>query len=123
MTRMEPTRSEARDGGLRLGAFAKNSDPANHRLVRNRYPLVSQAILAGASPQLRNAATNGGNLMQRTRCYYFYDVAMPCIKRQPGSGWGALERFNRMHAIFSASQQCIATHPSDICGALVALCA
>jgi xanthine dehydrogenase YagS FAD-binding subunit len=121
INRLELTRIEERDGGLRLGALAKNSDTANHRLVRERYPLVSQAILAGASPQLRNAATNGGNLMQRTRCYYFYDVAMPCNKREPGSGCGALEGFNRIHAIFGASEQCIATHPSDMCVALAAL--
>src|SRR3954453_13334513 len=94
--------------------------PANPRLVRERYPLLAQAILAGASPQLRNAATNGGNLLQRTRCYYFYDVAMPCNKREPGSGCGALEGFNRIHAIFGASEQCIATHPSHMCVALAA---
>jgi xanthine dehydrogenase YagS FAD-binding subunit len=121
INRLELTRIEEREGGLRLGALARNSDTANHRLVRDRYPLVSQAILAGASAQLRNAATNGGNLMQRTRCYYFYDVAMPCNKREPGSGCGALEGFNRMHAIFGASPQCIATHPSDLCVALAAL--
>lgn len=121
INRLELTRIEERDGGLRLGALARNSDTANHRLVRERYPLVSQAILAGASPQLRNAATNGGNLMQRTRCYYFYDIAMPCNKRQPGSGCGALEGFNRIHAIFGASEQCIAVHPSDFCIALAAL--
>ena len=121
INRLELTQIVERDGGLRLGALAKNSDTANHRLVRERYPLISQAILAGASPQLRNAATNGGNLMQRTRCYYFYDVAMPCNKRQPGSGCGALEGFSRIHAIFGASQQCIATHPSDMCVALAAL--
>jgi xanthine dehydrogenase YagS FAD-binding subunit len=121
INRLELTRIEERDGGVRLGALAKNSDTANHPRVRERYPLVTQAILAGASPQLRNAATNGGNLMQRTRCYYFYDVAMPCNKRQPGSGCGALEGFNRIHAIFGASPQCIATHPSDMCVALAAL--
>jgi len=121
INRLELTRIVEREGGLRLGALAKNSDTANHRLVRERYPLVSQAILAGASPQLRNAATNGGNLMQRTRCYYFYDVTMPCNKRQPGSGCGALEGFSRIHAIFGASRQCIATHPSDMCVALAAL--
>jgi xanthine dehydrogenase YagS FAD-binding subunit len=121
INRLEFTRIAERDGGLRLGALAKNSDTANHRLVRERYPLVSEAILAGASPQLRNAATNGGNLMQRTRCYYFYDVAMPCNKRQPGSGCGALEGFSRIHAIFGTSRQCIATHPSDMCVALAAL--
>ena len=121
INRLELTRIVERDGGLRLGALAKNSDTANHRLVRERYPLVSQAILAGASAQLRNAATNGGNLMQRTRCYYFYDTAMPCNKREPGSGCGALEGFSRIHAIFGTSQQCIATHPSDMCVALAAL--
>src|ERR1700754_3131078 len=121
LNRLELTRIEERDGNLRLGALARNSDTANHRLVRERYPLVTQAILAGASAQLRNVATNGGNLMQRTRCYYFYDIAMPCNKRQPGSGCGALEGFNRMHAIFGASTQCIATHPSDMCVALIAL--
>jgi xanthine dehydrogenase YagS FAD-binding subunit len=121
INRLELTQILERDGGLRLGALAKNSDTANHRLVRERYPLISQAILAGASPQLRNAATNGGNLMQRTRCYYFYDVAMPCNKRQPGSGCGALEGFSRIHAIFGVSPQCIATHPSDMCVALAAL--
>jgi xanthine dehydrogenase YagS FAD-binding subunit len=121
INRLELTRIEEREGGLRLGALGRNSDTANHRIVRQRYPLVSQAILAGASPQLRNAATNGGNLMQRTRCYYFYDPAMPCNKRQLGSGCGALEGFNRIHAIFGASEQCIAVHPSDFCVALAAL--
>lgn len=121
INRLELSRIAEHEGGLRLGALAKNSDTANHRLVRERYPLVSQAILAGASAQLRNAATNGGNLMQRTRCYYFYDVAMPCNKRQPGSGCGALEGFSRIHAIFGTSNQCIATHPSDMCIALAAL--
>ena len=121
INRLELTRIVERDGGLRLGALAKNSDTANHRLVRERYPLVTQAILAGASAQLRNAATNGGNLMQRTRCYYFYDTAMPCNKREPGSGCGALEGFSRIHAIFGTSPQCIATHPSDMCVALAAL--
>ena len=121
INRLELTRIEEHVGGLRLGALARNSDTANHPWVRERYPLVTQAILAGASAQLRNAATNGGNLMQRTRCYYFYDVAMPCNKREPGSGCGALEGFNRIHAIFGASTQCIATHPSDMCVALSAL--
>ena len=121
INRLALTRIEERNGGLRLGALARNSDTANHRLVRERFPLLAQAILAGASAQLRNAATNGGNLMQRTRCYYFYDTAMPCNKRQPGSGCGALEGFNRMHAILGASLQCIAVHPSDMCVALRAL--
>jgi xanthine dehydrogenase YagS FAD-binding subunit len=121
INRLALTQIEEHNGGLRLGALARNSDTANHRFVRERFPLVSQAILSGASAQLRNAATNGGNLMQRTRCYYFYDVAMPCNKRQPGSGCGALEGFNRMHAILGASTECIATHPSDMCVALIAL--
>jgi xanthine dehydrogenase YagS FAD-binding subunit len=112
------------DGGLRLGALARNSDTANHPLVRKQYPILSKAILSGASPQLRNLATNGGNLMQRTRCPYFMDAASPqCNKRNPGSGCGALEGFNRVHAIFGASEQCIATHPSDMCVALTALSA
>ena len=121
INRLALTRIEERAGGLRLGALARNSDTANHQLVRQNYPLVSQAILSGASAQLRNAATNGGNLMQRTRCYYFYDPVLPCNKREPGSGCGALEGFNRMHAILGASTQCIATHPSDMCVALTAL--
>lgn len=121
ITRLEFTRIEERSGGVRLGALARNSDTANHPLVRQRYPLVSQAILAGASPQLRNAATNGGNLLQRTRCYYFYNTAMPCNKREPGTGCGAIEGFNRIHAILGTSPQCIATHPSDMCVALTAL--
>lgn len=121
ISRLELTRIEERDGGLRLGALARNSDTANNRLVRDRYPLLTQAILAGASPQLRNKATNGGNLLQRTRCYYFVDTATPCNKREPGSGCSALEGFNRIHAIFGTSEQCIATHPSDMCVALAAL--
>ncbi len=121
ISRLELTRIEERSGGLRLGALARNSDTANHRLVRDRYPLLTQAILSGASPQLRNKATNGGNLLQRTRCYYFVDTAAPCNKRQPGSGCSALEGFNRIHAIFGTSEQCIATHPSDMCVALAAL--
>ncbi|MGH9511123.1 MAG: FAD binding domain-containing protein [Terriglobales bacterium] len=110
------------NGGLRLGALARNSDTADHPLVRKNYPLLSQAILAGASPQLRNMATNGGNLLQRTRCYYFMDAGFPqCNKRLPGSGCGAIEGYNRIHAILGASDQCIATHPSDMCVALTAL--
>ena len=109
-------------GGLRIGAMVRNSDAANHPLVRSRYPLLSQAFLAGASPQLRNMASIGGNLMQRTRCYYFYDVAFPaCNKRQPGTGCAAREGFNRIHAIFGASERCVATHPSDMAVALAAL--
>jgi xanthine dehydrogenase YagS FAD-binding subunit len=109
-------------GGLRLGALARNSDTANHPLVRQHSPLLSQAILSGASPQLRNLATNGGNLLQRTRCTYFMDTGFPqCNKRTPGSGCGALEGFNRSHAILGASEKCIAVHPSDMCVALAAL--
>lgn len=110
------------NGGLRLGALAKNSDTANHPLVRKQYPLLSRAILSGASPQLRNLATNGGNLLQRTRCFYFMDTGFPeCNKRNPGSGCGAINGVNRIHAILGASSQCIATHPSDMCVALAAL--
>ncbi|SFP45346.1 FAD binding domain-containing protein [Sphingomonas rubra] len=109
------------DGGLRLGALATNADTAYDERVQSRYPLLASAILAGASPQLRNAATNGGNLNQRTRCYYFYDVDTPCNKRVPGQGCGAIGGVNRIHAILGASDQCIATHPSDMCVALAAL--
>ncbi|WP_375383319.1 FAD binding domain-containing protein [uncultured Sphingomonas sp.] len=109
------------DGGLRLGALATNADTAWDERVQARYPLLSSAILAGASPQLRNAATNGGNLNQRTRCYYFYDTDTPCNKRVPGQGCGAIGGVNRIHAILGASDQCIATHPSDMCVALAAL--
>lgn len=112
---------ETADGGLRLGALATNADTACDPRVAKRYPLLASAILAGASPQLRNAATNGGNLNQRTRCYYFYDTATPCNKRKPGSGCGAIGGVNRIHAILGASHQCIATHPSDMCVALAAL--
>ena len=109
-------------GGLRLGALARNSDTANHPLVRTHYPLLSQAILSGASPQLRNLATNGGNLLQRTRCQYFMDTAFSkCNKRVPGSGCGAREGVHRRHAILGASEQCIAAHPSDMAVALAAL--
>ena len=108
-------------GGLRLGALARNADTAAHPLVQERYPLLAKAILAGASPQIRNMATNGGNLMQRTRCPYFYDTDTPCNKRQPGSGCGALRGYQRLHAILGSSEECIATHPSDLCVALAAL--
>jgi xanthine dehydrogenase YagS FAD-binding subunit len=108
-------------GGLRIGALVTNSDVAWNEQVERRYPLLSKAILAGASPQLRNMATTGGNLLQRTRCYYFYDVGTPCNKREPGSGCGAKDGFNRIHAILGTSEQCIATHPSDMCVALAAL--
>lgn len=108
-------------GGLRLGALVSNADTARHPLVVERYPLLASTILAGASPQLRNVATNGGNLNQRTRCYYFYDVGTSCNKRAPGSGCGAIGGVNRIHAILGASPSCIATHPSDMCVALAAL--
>ncbi len=108
------------EGGLRLGALARNAETSRHPLVRERYPLVSQALLSGASAQLRNMATNGGNLLQRTRCPYFYDTSMPCNKRQPGSGCGAREGWNRMHAIFGASDACVAVNPSDLAIALAA---
>jgi xanthine dehydrogenase YagS FAD-binding subunit len=108
--------------GFRIGALARNSDVAEHPLIQQNYPLLSQAFLAGASPQLRNMATVGGNLMQRTRCYYFYDPAFPqCNKRNPGSGCGALKGYNRIHAILGQSEQCIATNPSDMNVALMAL--
>jgi len=112
---------EEAGGGLRLGALARNADTAYHPLVRDRYPLLSSAILAGASPQLRNMATNGGNLLQRTRCVYFYDVGVPCNKREPGTGCPAKHGINRTLAILGTSEQCIATHPSDMCVALRAL--
>lgn len=108
--------------GVRIGGLARNSDVAGHPLIQQRYPVLSQALLAGASPQLRNRATTGGNLLQRTRCAYFYDPDFPaCNKRKPGSGCGALTGYNRMHAILGQSEQCIATHPSDMCVALAAL--
>ncbi len=108
--------------GVRVGALARNADVAEHKLIKQRYPVLSQALLSGASPQLRNMATVGGNLLQRTRCYYFYDPAFPaCNKRKPGSGCGAIEGFNRIHAILGQSDDCIATHPSDMCVALAAL--
>jgi xanthine dehydrogenase YagS FAD-binding subunit len=112
---------ELPDGGLRVGATVRNSHLAANKLVRERYPVLSQAILMGASAQLRNMATTGGNLMQRTRCYYFYDSAAKCNKRTPGSGCDAIEGFNRIHAILGTSAQCIATHPSDMCVAMAAL--
>src|SRR5882757_9531312 len=114
---VEPTA----DGGLRIGALVPNSDLAYHPLVEQRYPLFSSAILAGASQQLRNMASTGGNLLQRTRCAYFYDTVTPCNKRQPGSGCSAIGGVNRIHAILGASEACIATHPSDMCVALAAL--
>jgi xanthine dehydrogenase YagS FAD-binding subunit len=112
---------ELPDGGLRIGAQAANSDTAADARVRTRYPVLSQALLAGASGQLRNKASVGGNLLQRTRCPYFYDTAAPCNKRNPGSGCSALGGFNRAHAILGASDACIATHPSDMAVAMAAL--
>lgn len=107
--------------GITIGALALNSDVAENEIVKTRFPLLAQALNAGASAQLRNMATVGGNIMQRTRCTYFYDTVMPCNKRQPGSGCGAAQGYNRMHAIFGASDTCIAVHPSDMCVALAAL--
>ncbi|SEQ34980.1 MULTISPECIES: FAD binding domain-containing protein [Pseudomonas] len=108
-------------GGLHIGALVKNSTVAYHPDVERVYPLLSQAILAGASAQLRNMASTGGNLLQRTRCYYFYDIGTPCNKREPGSGCGALKGQNRIHAVLGHSDQCIAVHPSDMAVALAAL--
>src|ERR1700680_3004007 len=115
------TIEETRDGGLRIGALVPNSDLAWHPLIEQRYPLLSSAILAGASAQLRNMASTGGNLLQRTRCYYFYDTATPCNKREPGSGCSAIKGVNRIHPILGTSEACIATHPSDMCVALAAI--
>ncbi len=113
--------TEREGGGLRLGALATNAATAYDPRVASRYPLLASAILAGASAQLRNVATNGGNLNQRTRCYYFYDTAAACNKRVPGSGCDAIGGVNRVNAILGANDQCIATHPSDMCVALAAL--
>ena len=124
INRLHLTRVEElpNNGGVRIGALVRNSDLAEHDLIKLRYPVLREALLSGASPQLRNLATTGGNLLQRTRCYYFYDPAFPmCNKREPGSGCGALEGYNRIHAILGQSQQCIATHPSDMCVAMAAL--
>lgn len=109
------------DGALRIGALVRNSDLAYDERIRARYPVLAEALLSGASPQLRNMATVGGNLMQRTRCPYFYDVAFACNKRDPGSGCSALDGFNRSNAILGGSEHCIATHPSDMCVALAVL--
>ncbi len=121
LTRLDLSVIKETENGISLGATAKNSDTANHPLVRKNFPLLSQAILSAASAQIRNMATNGGNLLQRTRCYYFYDTAMPCNKRAPGSGCGAIGGLNENHAIFGASDKCVATHPSDMAVALAAL--
>ena len=108
-------------GGLRIGALVRNTDLAYHPQIEARYPVLGSAIMAGASQQLRNMASTGGNLLQRTRCAYFYDTTMPCNKREPGSGCAAREGHNRIHAILGASESCIATHPSDMCVALMIL--
>ncbi len=122
ITRLPLAEIVERDGHIRIGAMARNSDTANSPLIRERYPVLTQALLSGASAQLRNMATVGGNLMQRTRCYYFYDPSFTeCNKRTPGSGCSAKSGVNRIHAILGASEQCIAVHPSDMCVALAAL--
>src|ERR1039458_1381782 len=109
------------DGGLRIGALVRNSDLANHETVKKGYAVLSEALLSGASPQLRNMATTGGNLLQKTRCYYYRDVNYACNKRQPGSGCAALDGFNRIHAVLGGSEHCVATHPSDMAVAMMAL--
>ena len=112
---------ETANGAIRIGAAVKNTAVANHPLIRERFPVLAQAILFGASGQIRNMATVGGNLLQRTRCYYFYDTAAKCNKREPNTGCDAIGGFNRIHAILGTSESCIATHPSDMCVALAAL--
>jgi xanthine dehydrogenase YagS FAD-binding subunit len=114
-------RIEAEEGGLKIGAMVRNSDLAHDQQVQRMYPVLSQALLSGASPQLRNMATTGGNLLQRTRCYYFRDVNYPCNKRTPGSGCSAMDGYNRIHAVLGTSTHCIATHPSDMDVAMMAL--
>jgi xanthine dehydrogenase YagS FAD-binding subunit len=121
LTRLKLTEIKPARGGVSIGALATNTDTANHPLIRHNYPLLTQAIVAGASAQLRNMATNGGNLLQRTRCQYFYDTAMQCNKREPGTGCGALEGLNRIHAILGWSEKCVATYPGDMANALYAL--
>jgi xanthine dehydrogenase YagS FAD-binding subunit len=121
LSRLKLSEIKAAGGGVSIGALATNTDTANHPLIRRSYPLLTQAIVAGASAQLRNMATNGGNLLQRTRCQYFYDTAMPCNKREPGSGCGALEGLNRIHSILGWSEKCVATYPGDMANALYAL--
>jgi xanthine dehydrogenase YagS FAD-binding subunit len=109
------------DGGLKIGAMVRNSDLAHDPNVQKNYPVLSQALLSGASPQLRNMATTGGNILQRTRCYYFRDTAYACNKREPGSGCSAIDGYNRIHAVLGGSEHCIATHPSDMAVAMTAL--
>ncbi len=115
------TIEETEGGGLRIGALVTNSTVAYDERVQARWPMLSSALLAGATGQLRNAATTGGNLLQRTRCYYFYDTGTPCNKREPGTGCPAIGGVNRIHAILGASDDCVATHPSDMCVAMAAL--
>jgi xanthine dehydrogenase YagS FAD-binding subunit len=110
-----------KDGGIRIGALVRNTELAYHSTIRKHYPVLSQALLSGASPQLRNMATTGGNLLQRTRCPYFFDISFACNKRRPGSGCSAINGYNRSHAILGGSDQCIAAHPSDMCVAMAAL--
>ena len=119
--RLDLRKIEADAKGVKLGALATNSEVANHPEVKQRWPAISQALLAGASPQLRNAATVGGNLLQRTRCAYYRDLATRCNKRAPGQGCDAMEGWTRMHAVLGTSDRCIAAHPSDFCVALAAL--
>ena len=121
ITRLPLSEVRAYENGVRIGALVRNSHLAAHPVIRSSYPLLSQAILHGASAQLRNMATVGGNLMQRTRCLYFYDTTAACNKRQPGSGCDALDGFNRNHAVLGTTDTCIASHPSDMCVALAAL--
>ncbi len=121
ISRLDLAQVEPLDGGVRIGALVPNSDLAAHPLIRENYPMLARALLSGASAQLRNKATTGGNLLQRTRCYYFYDTAAPCNKRAPGTGCNAQGGFNRIHAVLGASDDCIATHPSDMAVALRAL--
>jgi xanthine dehydrogenase YagS FAD-binding subunit len=121
ITRLPLRQIEPTGDGVRIGSQVPNSDLAAHPLIRERYPVLAKALLAGASGQLRNKASTGGNLLQRTRCYYFYDAEKPCNKREPGSGCAALQGFNRIHAILGASDSCIAVHPSDMAVALTAL--
>ena len=112
---------EVTDSGVRIGALVRNSDLAYNEVIQKRYPVLSEALLSGATPQVRNMATVGGNLLQRTRCTYFRDTAWPCNKREPGTGCSALDGYNRSHAVLGTSEKCIATHPSDMCVAMVAL--
>ena len=121
LTRLKLKEIRPERGGVSIGALATNTETANHPFIRQNYPLLTQAIVAGASAQLRNMATNGGNLLQRTRCQYFYDTAMPCNKREPGTGCGAREGLNRIHAILGWSDKCVATYPGDMANALYAL--